>query len=158
MINAYLGLGSNLGDKRQLLITATALLAERAGDMLALSGFYETVPWGYQSVHSFLNRVVHVKTLLSPHELLAATQQIEREMGRTTKSKDQQYVDRTIDIDIIMYDKVILHTPDLVLPHPLLHKRLFVLQPLSEIAPDLIHPEFRKTVMELYQEFLSDSF
>ena len=155
MANAYLGLGSNLGDKRKQLITATTLLAERAGNILAFSGFYETSPWGYQSAHSFLNRVVCMETSLSPHELLVAAQQIERELGRTAKSINQSYTDRPIDIDILLYDQVTLHTPDLVLPHPLMHKRLFVLQPLSEIAPDLIHPIFHKTVAELYRALLS---
>ena len=157
MANVYFGLGSNLGDKRKQLLVATTLLAERGGDILALSDFYKTTPWGYQSVYPFLNRVVHLETQLSPHELLALTQQIEGEMGRIAKSKDQHYIDRAIDIDILLYDKVILQTPDLIVPHPLMHLRLFVLQPLAEIAPDLIHPVFNKTAMELYQELLSDS-
>ena len=157
MANVYLGLGANLGDKRKQLIAATTLLAERVGEILSLSGFYETVPWGYQSTHSFLNRAVHIETSLTPFELLAATLQIECELGRTEKNKNQQYTDRLIDIDILLYNEVILQTADLVLPHPLMHKRLFVLQPLVEIAPDLIHPVFHQTVTELYQELLSEN-
>ena len=149
MANAYLSLGSNLGNKRKQLITAITLLAERAGDIPAFSGFYKTPPWGYSSPHTFLNIAIHLETSLSPDELLATTQQIESEMGRTTKSKDRQYTDRIIDIDILMYDNLILQTPDLTLPHPLLHERLFVLQPLSEIAPTLIHPILHKTIWEL---------
>ena len=158
MANAYLGMGSNLGDRRKQLIAATIMLAERVGDILAFSNFYETVPWGYQSVHTFLNMAVRLETSLSPYELLAATLQIEHELGRTVKCINQSYTDRTIDIDILLYDDVILHFPDLVLPHPLMHKRLFVLQPLSEIASDFIHPVFQKTVTELYQDLLSDSY
>ena len=156
MANVYLGLGSNLGDKRKQLFAAITLLAERVGDILALSGFYETIPWGFQSAHSFLNMAVHLKTPLSPRELLTSTQQIERELGRTAKSNSQHYDDRTIDIDILVYDQVILQTPDLVLPHPLMHKRSFVLQPLAEIASGLIHPVCNQTITELYQMLLTD--
>lgn len=156
MANVYLGLGSNLGDKRKQLFAAITLLAEQAGDILALSDLHETIPWGYQSAHSFLNMVVHLGTSLSPHELLASTQHIESELGRTAKSKDRQYNDRTIDIDILLYDKVILQTPDLVLPHPLMHKRLFVLQPFTQIASDLIHPVFNQTITDLYQALLME--
>ena len=156
MANVYLGLGANLGNKRKQLITATALLAEKAGDIPVLSGFHETVPWGYQSPHPFLNIALRLETSLSPYELLALTQQIERELGRSSTNKDRPYADRTIDIDILLYDKVILQTPDLVLPHPLMHQRLFVLQPLSEIAPNLAHPVFGKTITELYQALQPD--
>ena len=152
MAIVYLGLGSNLGNKRKHLITALSLLAERGEDILSLSGFHETIPFGFQSVNTFLNAAVRMETALSPHELLALTQQIEWEMGRTSKSKDCQYADRVIDIDMLMYDDLILETPDLVLPHPLLHKRLFVLQPLVEIDSNLVHPVLGKTVTELYQE------
>ena len=147
--NAYLGLGANLGNKRKQLITALTLLAERAGDILAHSGFYETTPWGFQSAQSFLNVAVRMETFLSPFELLAMTQQIERELGRTAKSTVGQYADRLIDIDLLLYDDVVLQTPELVLPHPLLHKRLFVLQPLNEIAPRLRIPGFDQTVRSL---------
>ena len=157
MDSVYLGLGANLGDKQKQLMTAITLLTERVGNIFMLSGFYETESWGYQSAYSFLNMAVHLETSLSPHELLVVTQQIECALGRTAKRKNQCYIDRTIDIDILLYDTMILHTPDLVLPHPLMHKRLFVLQPLLEIAPGLIHPVFHKTVTELYQGLLSDS-
>ena len=138
MAIAYLALGTNIGNKRRNMITAAALLAERVGDVLALSGFYETEPWGFQSENTFLNAALQLDTSLSPLELLKATQEIEIEMGRTQKSNGA-YHDRIIDIDILLYDNLVLQTPELTLPHPLMHERLFVMEPLAEIAPNVIH-------------------
>ena len=148
MAIAYLALGTNIGNKRRNMITAAALLAERVGDVLALSGFYETEPWGFQSVNTFLNAALQLDTSLSPLELLKATQEIEIEMGRTQKSNGA-YHDRIIDIDILLYDNLVLQTPELTLPHPLMHERLFVMEPLAEIAPNVIHPVFKKPVISL---------
>ncbi|MBR5298198.1 MAG: 2-amino-4-hydroxy-6-hydroxymethyldihydropteridine diphosphokinase [Parabacteroides sp.] len=151
MAIAYLGLGTNLGNKRQNLITAAALLAERVGDILALSGFYETEPWGFESDHSFLNAAIKLKTSLSPSSLLAFTQEIEIELGRTTKSKGF-YQDRVIDIDLLLYDDVVLDTADLKIPHPLMAKRKFVLEPLSEIAPFVVHPILKQSIKDLKEQ------
>ena len=148
MAIAYLDLGTNIGNKRRNMITAAALLAERVGDVLALSGFYETEPWGFQSENTFLNAALQLDTSLSPLELLKATQEIEIEMGRTQKSNGA-YHDRIIDIDILLYDNLVLQTPELTLPHPLMHERLFVMEPLAEIAPNVIHPVFKKPVISL---------
>lgn len=148
MAIAYLALGTNIGNKRRNMITAAALLAERVGDVLALSGFYETDPWGFQSENTFLNAALQLDTSLSPLELLKATQEIEIEMGRTQKSNGA-YHDRIIDIDILLYDDLVLQTPELTLPHPLMHERLFVMEPLAEIAPNVIHPVFKKPVISL---------
>ena len=148
MAIAYLALGTNIGNKRRNMITAAALLAERVGDVLALSGFYETEPWGFQSENTFLNAALQLDTSLSPLELLKATQEIEIEMGRTQKSNGA-YHDRIIDIDILLYDNLVLQTPELTLPHPLIHERLFVIEHLAEIAPNLIHPVFKKPVISL---------
>ena len=126
MAIAYLALGTNIGNRRRNMITAAALLAERVGDVLALSGFYETEPWGFQSENTFLNAALRLETSLSPLELLKATQQIEVEMGRTQKSNGT-YHDRIIDIDILLYDDLILQTPELTLPHPLMQDRRFVM-------------------------------
>ena len=133
------------------MITAAALLAERVGDVLALSGFYETEPWGFQSENTFLNAALRLETSLSPLELLKATQQIEVEMGRTQKSNGT-YHDRIIDIDILLYDDLILQTPELTLPHPLMQDRRFVMEPLLEIAPSVVHPVFKKTIVSLIRE------
>lgn len=151
MAIAYLALGTNIGNKRRNMITAAALLAERVGDVLALSGFYETEPWGFQSENTFLNAALQLETSLSPLELLKATQQIEVEMGRTQKSNGTYY-DRIIDIDILLYDDLILQTPELTLPHPLMQDRRFVMEPLLEIAPNVVHPVFKKTVVSLMRE------
>lgn len=151
MAIAYLALGTNIGNKRRNMITAAALLAERVGDVLALSGFYETEPWGFQSENTFLNAALQLETSLSPLELLKATQQIEVEIGRTQKSNGT-YHDRIIDIDILLYDDLILQTPELTLPHPLMQDRRFVMEPLLEIAPNVVHPVFKKTVVSLMRE------
>ena len=151
MAIAYLALGTNIGNKRRNMITAAALLAERVGDVLALSGFYETEPWGFQSENTFLNAALQLDTSLSPLELLKATQEIEIEMGRTQKSNGA-YHDRIIDIDLLMVDEQILHTERLTLPHPLMHKRSFVTEPLAEVAPSVKHPVFGKTMRELLSE------
>ena len=148
MAITYLGLGTNIGNKRRNLITAAALLAERVGDVLALSGFYETEPWGFESNNRFLNAAVKLNTDYTPQELLVVTQQIEKELGRTEKSNGT-YHDRVIDIDILLYDDEVLQTSELVLPHPLMHERKFVMEPLAEIAPFVQHPIFKESIMDL---------
>lgn len=153
MALVYLGLGTNIGNKRKNMVTAAALLAERAGDVLSLSSFYETEPWGFASENTFLNAALELETACSPMELLHLTQQIEREMGRTQKS-DSSYHDRIIDIDILLYGNEVVHHEDLVVPHPLMQQRLFVMQPLAEIAPSLVHPVLQKSMYDLYMDLL----
>ena len=148
MAIAYLGLGTNIGNKRRNMITAAALLAERVGDVLALSGFYETEPWGFESENFFLNAAVKLKTSFSPLELLQITQQIEKELGRAEKSNGV-YHDRIIDIDILLYDDEVLQTPELTLPHPLMLERKFVMDPLAEIAPFDVHPVLKERIIDL---------
>lgn len=155
MAKVYLGIGTNIGNKRRNMITAAALLAERVGDVLALSDFYETEPWGFDSEHTFLNAVLLLDTAFTPDELLNATQQIESDMGRTKKSHGE-YHDRVIDIDLLMVDDLVLQTPTLIVPHPLMHKREFVMAPFAEIAPHVLHPILKKTIGDLYKE-LPDS-
>ncbi|MDR1406948.1 MAG: 2-amino-4-hydroxy-6-hydroxymethyldihydropteridine diphosphokinase [Tannerella sp.] len=149
MATAYLGLGSNLGNRRRFLITAMALLAERAGDMICISTFYETEPWGFESPHAFLNAAVRLDTALEPSGLLAVMQQIECELGRTRSGRTTSYQDRTVDIDMLMYDDLQLMSTGLTLPHPFMHRRLFVMQPLAEIAPRLRHPALHCSMAEL---------
>ena len=148
MAIVYLGLGTNIGNRRGNLVKAAALLAERVGDILALSGFMETEPWGFDSENLFLNAAIKMETPLTPDELLSATQAIEREMGREKKS-DDTYHDRVIDIDILLYDNRVIEQPGLIVPHPLMQERLFVMAPLAEIAPFERHPLLGQTFMEL---------
>ena len=133
MHTVYLGLGTNLGDRRLNLETAIRLLGERVGTVVRTSQFHETEPWGFSSGNMFMNAAVCIDTRLSPRALLEATQAIEREMGRTRKSTDGQYHDRIIDIDILTYDDIHVDEPGLVIPHPLMHERDFVMLPLNEI-------------------------
>ena len=148
MAIVYLGLGTNIGNRRGNLVKAAALLAERVGDILALSGFMETEPWGFESENLFLNAAIKRETPLTPDERLSATQAIEREMGREKKS-DGSYHDRVIDIDILLYDNRVIEHPGLIVPHPLMQERLFVMAPLAEIAPFERHPLLGRTFMEL---------
>ncbi len=135
----YLSLGSNLGNRKQLLLDAIEKINKKVGNIVRQSSFYETKPWGFESENLFLNAAVKVTTKFSPTELLEVTQQIEREMGRkkkTTYNFRQQtpnYSDRPIDIDILLYDDLHVDLPELKIPHPLMQERDFVLVPLREI-------------------------
>lgn len=151
MATVYLGLGTNLGNKEANLRTAIYKLQERIGKQVSLSSFYETAPWGFESDHSFLNAAIGLETNLSPIEILHITQEIEKELGRTKKSVNGSYSDRLIDIDILLYDTLVLQTPELTIPHPLMTERDFVMKPLIEIAGNVIHPTREKTLSELYQ-------
>ena len=137
MVTVYLSLGSNLGDREGYVEKAISKIAERVGLVTARSSLYNTRPWGYVSCHDYVNACVKVETRLSPRQLLAVTQDIERELGRTRKSVDGNYSDRVIDIDILLYDKLTIREDDLVIPHPLMLQRDFVMRPLREICPDL---------------------
>ena len=149
MAEVYLGLGTNLGDKENNLNLAMDEIRKRVGEITSLSAFYATDPWGFDSQNSFLNAVCKAHTTLSPFEVLSTTQAIEKDLGRIRKSVGGQYSDRPIDIDILLYDNLIIDTPQLSIPHPLMHKRLFVMEPLTEIAPELVHPILQQTMKEL---------
>ena len=135
----YLSLGSNLGNRKQLLLDAIEKINKKVGNIVRQSSFYETKPWGFESENLFLNAAVKVTTKLSPTELLEVTQQIEREMGRRKKTtlnsqlSTPNYSDRPIDIDILLYDDLHVDLPELKIPHPLMQERDFVLVPLREI-------------------------
>ena len=133
MHEVYLGLGSNLGDKERNIRVAIEKINELVGDVVRQSALYVTEPWGFTSDNRFVNAVVCCMSHLSPRELLRATQQIERDMGRRVKSVNRHYHDRLIDIDILLYDDLSIDEPDLVIPHPLMQQRDFVMRPLEEI-------------------------
>ena len=136
-MTAYLGIGTNMGDRVANLRGALDMISEQAGHVLACSSFIETEPWGFRSDNSFLNAVVAIDTPHAPHALLRITQEIERTMGRTHKSVGGVYADRIIDIDILLYDDVEINDTELTIPHPLIWQRRFVYEPLLEIAPHL---------------------
>ena len=143
MHQVYLGLGTNLGDKEANLKAAIEEIRKRVGEIVSLSAFYASEPWGFESENSFLNAVCCVMSDFSPMEILSITQQIERELGRKTKSVGGIYSDRMIDIDILLYDDLQIHTPELTIPHPLMWERDFVMIPLREIAPHITPSSFQ---------------
>ena len=149
MALVYLGLGTNLGDKEFNLNEAITALG-MVGFVIRQSSFYTSKPWGFESANEFLNAVVLVETNLSPFDVLSVTQKIEKNLGRTSKST-YGYSDRVIDIDILLYDNLIIDQLALKIPHPLLADRDFVLIPLAEIAPDLVHPVLGIKIKDMIQ-------
>jgi 2-amino-4-hydroxy-6-hydroxymethyldihydropteridine diphosphokinase len=146
----YLGVGSNLGDRQAYIKQALALIADRAGTVCLVSDYFESPSWGYVSPNNYINVAVGIETSLQPMELLAVTQEIERNMGRLDKTINGEYRDRVIDIDILLFEDRIISTTDLTIPHPQLHNRVFVLVPMNEIAPYLIHPVLKQTMAAIY--------
>lgn len=148
----YLALGANAGRREENLRRAIEMIDERIGRIEKQSALYETAPVGFDSKHLFLNAAVACRTDLMPYEVLDVTQEIERELGRRHKSIDGQYADRTIDIDLIWMEGVVMDEPHLTLPHPRTTERAFVLCPLCDIAPKLrLHPN-GETVEELLEK------
>lgn len=129
----YLGLGTNLGDKQKNLNDAIRMLGNQVGEVEKVSSVIETEPEGFKSDNMFLNAVVKVRTTLSPFEILDITQDVEKSLGRKEKSSNGIYHDRVIDIDILLYDDINISTPRLVIPHPRMAQREFVMTPLTEI-------------------------
>lgn len=145
MHTVYLALGTNLGNRLANLKAAREALTPQM-ILKAKSHVYETPPWGYTEQPAFLNQVLKVETYLEPEALLKHLKRLEVALGRVPSFQNGP---RLIDLDILFYDDLVMDTPELVIPHPRLHERNFVLVPLNEIAPDLVHPEFRKTISEL---------
>jgi len=140
---AWLALGGNVGDSRAILDRAVALLCDgESVRLLARSSDYRTPPWGVTAQAPFINLCIAVETILAPQQLLARAHGVERALGRD-RAREQRWGPRTADIDIIAYDDISLHDDTLILPHPRLFERAFVLVPLAEIAPDLIVAETR---------------
>ncbi len=142
----YLSLGSNLGDRKEILEKAIVLLNEKVGVVVKQSKDYETAPWGVTDQPDFLNLAIEIRTPLKPLEVLEQTQSIENQLGRVRKEK---WGARLIDIDILFYGNQIIDEPNLKVPHPLIQERDFVLSPMVEITPDFVHPVLGKTILEL---------
>ena len=145
--SVYLLLGSNLSDRIATLKAATALLAAQVGEIKTVSKYYETQAWGKTNQPDFINQALEVRTKLTPHAVLSGILQIEKDLGRT---RTEKWAERTIDIDILLYDNQVINLPDLIIPHPHLHERNFALIPLMEIAGEIEHPLLHKTIEDIY--------
>jgi 2-amino-4-hydroxy-6-hydroxymethyldihydropteridine diphosphokinase len=144
----YIALGTNLGDRLANLHAAIRSLLPEI-NVLAESHVYETPPWGYEDQPSFLNMVVKAETELGPESLLKYLKQLEVELGR---EQNFRWGPRLIDLDILFYDDLVINTPPLIIPHPRLYERAFVLVPLVDVAPELIHPVLQRSVSQLLGE------
>ena len=145
----YLILGGNRGNRREIISSAIDLVTSKIGPKISVSALFESEPWGFSS-ELFVNQVIAIETDMSPNEILIASQQIEVQLGRVRNSGG--YEPRTIDIDLLYYDSVVLDSPDLTIPHPHIADRRFVLVPLAEIAADYSDPLSGKKVIEMLQE------
>ena len=155
MVRVYFSSGSNQGNRLNSLVQAARLIDKRVGKIIQYSPVVETEPWGFKAETSFYNQVLMVETQYSPQQVLNKVLEIEQQLGRIRSGKG--YSSRMIDIDILFYDEIQLAEHNLVIPHPLLHERKFVLEPLAAIAPGLIHPVLHKTISELLQQLKDTS-
>ena len=155
MEKSYLILGGNIGDRLDYLRLGVEWLQKDAGNVTAMSAVYESEPWGFDDPCPFLNQVVMIETELDPHILLKTALRIEQTLGRL-RSHSRRYQPRTMDIDILLYGKYIINTRELTIPHPRMTERMFVLQPLAELAPDMEHPVLHQTICYL-KEICTDT-
>ncbi|HEY9001509.1 MAG TPA: 2-amino-4-hydroxy-6-hydroxymethyldihydropteridine diphosphokinase [Mucilaginibacter sp.] len=149
MIDVFLLLGSNLGDRSEYLQKAIHLIETELGGIVQTSSVYETEAWGKNDEPNYLNQVVRVNTALSARQVLEKILQIETKMGRI---REEKWGSRIIDIDILFYGHDIINEPGLIVPHPELQNRKFTLEPLNELAPDLQHPVLEKSIFQLKNE------
>ena len=145
-----LSFGGNLDNTKDCFQKAIRKIKKKIGKVEMTSSLYSTEAWGMEKgTNDFLNQVIVIHSDSKPKKILKATQKIEKKLGRKSKSINQEYRDRPIDIDILFYDDEIINKKKLTIPHPLLQERKFILEPLSEIIPDYIHPVLKKTIKEL---------
>lgn len=157
MKTAYIGLGSNLGDSIQILQEAWNALGKHPGiELKDLSSPYRTEPVGMESQLWFINAVGALTTSLDPEDLLEVLLSVEKEFGRVRGSQSHEYQDRTLDLDLLLYEERIYQSENLVIPHPEIENRLFVLYPLSEIEPQLIHPVLQRSIKSLLDLLLKN--
>lgn len=154
----YLSLGSNMGDRECVLALSIDEIGKRIGTVTKVSSKYETEPWGFISANKFINMAIEVDTELSPREVSERVHKIEDDLGRTRSNNATGYEDRVIDIDILMIDNIISEESELTLPHPKMHLREFVIFPLSEIAPDIIHPILGCSIEDIKTEMTNKSY
>jgi len=145
---AYIGIGSNLGNREENCLRSIALLEKRGITVRKKSSMYETEPWGVKDQPRFMNMAIEIETKLEPKILLRVLKEVEKEMGR---ERSLRWGPRIIDLDILLFDELIVKEDDLEIPHPLMHERDFVLRPLCEIAPDKIHPLLKVRICDLMQ-------
>ncbi|MFA8450571.1 MAG: 2-amino-4-hydroxy-6-hydroxymethyldihydropteridine diphosphokinase [Bacteroidales bacterium] len=155
MAKSFLLLGGNQGNRTELIQQAELFITQLTGTIVQKSLIYESEAWGFKAENNFLNSVVEIETNLSPEKLLETVLGIEDKLGR--KRSGEGYSSRTMDIDILFYDNLIIKTPTLTIPHPRLHLRKFTLLPLAEIAPNYTHPELHKTLELLRLECQDNS-
>lgn len=152
MAIVYLSLGSNKGDRIGYVQQAASLLGADEGiSIVRTSAFYESEPWNMNTKNWFVNAVVEAKTKYSPQELLEVCQRIEKQLGRTSEEKNQ-YQDRTIDIDILFYNKDMINEENLIIPHKYVHLRAFTLVPMMELNSDFVHPVLHKNIVEMHND------
>jgi 2-amino-4-hydroxy-6-hydroxymethyldihydropteridine diphosphokinase len=148
---SYIGIGSNLGNRQENCFRAVEILEKRGIKVQKRSSLYETEPWGVKDQPRFINMVVQIETTLEPDDLLRVLKDIEKEIGRQDSFR---WGPRMIDLDILLFNALVLNEENLQIPHPSLHEREFVLRPLSEIAPDVMHPVFHMSIDKLTQNIL----
>lgn len=152
-VDVYLGIGSNIGDRHSYINQAIQEV-DKIARVISISELYETEPLGFKADQNFINCCIKIRCSMTPHQLLKALREIERELGRLEKSKNGMYKSRTIDLDILFFGDLTYSDKQLVIPHPELHNRSFVIQPLNDIAPELKHPLLNRTIQEIWDGLL----
>ena len=149
MNTVYIQLGSNIGERKSYIAKSMQHIEDNIGEIITESSVFETIPWGNKNQDNFLNSVIKIKTPVDAFKVLKKSQEIENNLGR---ERVEKWGERTIDIDILFYNNEIINTTKLNIPHPFIQKRKFVLIPLSEIAPNYIHPILKKNISTLLSE------